>query len=53
LNKVHQWLGNLFYRGAQPADLEEMTYQRLKYWNNWHEVYTKEEKAAMNRKGKK
>ena len=32
-------MGNLFYRGVSPGEIEAMTYRRMKYWNGWHEVF--------------
>lgn len=46
IDRIDQWLGNLFYRG-QPIDvLEKMTYSRLKYWNSWHELIAEQERKA-------
>lgn len=43
VDKVDQWLGNLFYRGQQIDTLINMTYAELKYWNGWHEIISKAE----------
>lgn len=40
---VHRYLGNLFFRGASPSELMSMPFRELKYWNEWHEVMTREE----------
>jgi hypothetical protein len=34
-------MGNLFYRGATPMEIESMTFSQLRYWNRWHEVIAK------------
>ena len=48
---MHQWMGNLFYRGAAPSELEAMSYERLKYWNHWHTAMeTAEKKSASDLK---
>jgi hypothetical protein len=44
LGRVHQWNVNLFYRGVSPKEIENMGYQRQKYWNSCHEILRKEEK---------
>lgn len=47
-------MGNLFYRGVQPSEIEAMTYTRMEYWNSWHEIMIKaEEKHAQKLKGGK
>ena len=45
-------MGNLFYRGVSPDEIEEMTYKHMKYWNGWHEVFVKAEKPKPTKKGK-
>ena len=42
-------LGNLFYRGVSPTELESMAYHRLKYWDEWHRVMADAEKKAMEK----
>ena len=37
-------MGNLFYRGVTPAEIKEMSYSELAYWNGWHELIAKAEK---------
>ena len=53
---VHRYLGNLFFRGAGPSELMAMPYHELRYWNEWHEVMTAEERRsaeqARSKRGK-
>jgi len=42
-------MGNLFYRGASPDEIEGMSFSRLKYWNNWHEVMAQAEHDLAER----
>jgi hypothetical protein len=44
-------MGNLFSRGASPAEIESMNYRQLKYWNEWHEIMYEAEKKEYD-KGK-
>ncbi len=37
-------MGNLFYRGARPLEIESMSFSRLAYWNGWHEAMTRAER---------
>jgi len=37
-------MGNLFYRGATPTEIESMTFTRLRYWNSWHQLMVDVEK---------
>ncbi len=46
---MHQWMGNLFYRGAAPSELEGMSFERLRYWDRWHQVMAKAEKDALKK----
>lgn len=45
---MHQWMGNLFYRGASPTELESMSWKQLRYWNGWHVVMNNADKDAAN-----
>ena len=47
-------MGNLFFRGVSPGEIENMTYSRIKYWNRWHELMSKAEADALKKpkKGK-
>lgn len=36
-------MGNLFYRRVSPSEIESMTFARLRYWNQWHELIAKKE----------
>lgn len=42
---MHQWSGNLFFRGVCPDVIDRMSYQRLRYWNEWHERAAKKDRA--------
>ena len=47
-------MGGLFDRGVSPTEIEEMTFTRMKYWNNWHEIFRKAEiKAAQRVRGQR
>lgn len=35
---AHQWAGNLFYSHVSPAEIKEMSFRELNYWNEWYEV---------------
>jgi len=41
---MDQMMGNLFYRGVSPSELEGMTFARLVYWNSWHELIAEKER---------
>jgi citrate synthase len=43
-------MGNLFYRGVAPAEIREMSFEELAYWNRWHELMAKAEKKAAEGK---
>jgi hypothetical protein len=43
---MHQWMGNLFFRGATPSELEAMSFERMRYWNRWHELMVKVKPGA-------
>lgn len=47
---IHQWAGNLFFRGVAPSEISSMEYHDLKYWNGWHELISKEEERAAGGK---
>jgi hypothetical protein len=50
---MHQWMGNLFYRGAIPSEIEGMSFGSIHYWNDWHNLMRRaEEDAARKLKGK-
>lgn len=46
--RVHQFLGDLFYRGETPTNLEAMPYSSLKYWAAWHQVLSDEENRVAD-----
>lgn len=48
MDRLHQWIGNVFFRGASPAEINVMTYHELKYWNDWHELMTEAEKRSVD-----
>ncbi len=39
-------MGNLFYRGVAPSEILAMSYEELRYWEEWHQVMAKAEKKA-------
>ena len=41
VERVHQYMGNLFYRKVPPNEIKEMPYHELKYWSEWHDTLTK------------
>jgi hypothetical protein len=45
-SRVHQWSGNLFFRGVAPSEITSMEYHDLKYWNEWHELIAQANKDA-------
>lgn len=47
--RLHQMLGNLFYRGQSIDILERANYASLKYWNDWHKIMEKEEIKTANK----
>ena len=51
IEKVYfdQWLGDLFYRGTSPTDIENMPFHRLKYWGNWCAKMRQAEIDAVNK----
>lgn len=46
---MDQMMGNLFYRGVAPDEIENMTYQRIRYWNRWHELMSETEKPSKDK----
>lgn len=48
MGRLHQWIGNVFSRGAGPAEINAMTYHEIKYWNDWHEAMHREEKRSSD-----
>lgn len=42
LEIIHQYMGNLFYRGQQASEIKKMTISEIRYWNNWHDCLIKE-----------
>ncbi len=44
-------MGVLFIvRKVQPDILENMTFQKIKYWYNWHKLHDKTEEDYIERK---
>jgi len=39
----------LFFRKVSPTEIESMSYQSLKYWNNWHDLMIEAEKKEIER----
>jgi hypothetical protein len=48
---MDQWMGNLFFRGAHPLEIESMYFHQLSYWNGWHEAMERAEKAPSVKPG--
>jgi hypothetical protein len=42
--------GGLFSRGQNIEVIERMSFGRLRYWNNWHEIMCEEEKPKQPEK---
>lgn len=49
IDRVHQWIGNAFYRKISPSEIKEMTFHELKYWSNWHDLFNKTVADEMER----
>lgn len=47
MDRVHQMMGNLFYRRVAPSEIKSMGYKEMKYWNDWHELMAKEETRTL------
>jgi hypothetical protein len=43
---MDQMMGNLFYRGVQPSEIENMPFWKMKYWNKWHEAMAETDRKA-------
>lgn len=48
MDRVHQWMGNLFYRRVSIDIIKEMDFQELKYWNEWHEILDRAYKEQLD-----
>ena len=44
-------MGNLFFRGVSPTEIEAMSFGRARYWNTWHEIMIDAEREEMAKKG--
>jgi hypothetical protein len=42
-------MGGLFCRNISPTEIENMSYSRLKYWYEWHQVLVREEKKIIEK----
>lgn len=40
-------MGNLFYRGATPTEIESMGWTSIMYWGKWAELMNKADKKNM------
>lgn len=47
--EVDQYIGNLFYKGVQPSEINAMTYTEMRYFNGWCEVYVEAEKDYIRK----
>lgn len=41
-------MGQLFYRRVAPSEIKAMNYPELRYWADWSERISEEEKKAMD-----
>lgn len=46
---MDQMMGNLFYRGVSIAEIKEMPYWEMCYWNKWHEAMAEADKKAAEK----
>ena len=46
---MHQPMGNLFFRGATPREIESMGFRSIMYWNKWAELMSKAEADATKK----
>jgi len=46
--RVHQMMFNLWSRGTQPSEIEQMDYKTLAFWNDGHELMSKAEERQAN-----
>jgi len=44
-------MGNIFFRGGSPSEIETMGYRSLKYWSGWHDIYNAAEKSVTEKNG--
>lgn len=43
-------LGDLFFRGSSPTEIELMPYHKMKYWHGWCQKMNKAEIDAIPKK---
>lgn len=53
LDRVDQWMGNIFYYKTPTPEIKKMDYYELKYWSGWCDTYSKAYTDAVNEGGKK
>ena len=46
---MSQMMGNLFYRRQQIDVIRSLGFAEMKYWNNWHELMSKEEEKIVKK----
>jgi hypothetical protein len=46
---MNQMMGNLFYRGVSPSEIEAMPFWKMKYWNQWHEIMQKADEDEIKK----
>ena len=46
--QIHTWIGGIFFRGGGPAEINAMTFHELKYWHEWHEAMSREERRSLD-----
>jgi hypothetical protein len=47
---MDQWMGDLFFRGASPSEIEAMGFRRMKYWHTWAKAMAEQERQEMGRR---
>ncbi len=50
LDRVDQWMGNIFYYKTPVGEIKEMDYYELKYWSGWCDAFSKEYTKATEGK---
>lgn len=38
INRLDQMMGNVFCHGVSPAEIKQMDWSELEYWDDWLEV---------------
>lgn len=40
---MSQWLGDLFFRGATPCEIEGMSFSSLSFWGSWADTMRRQD----------